>query len=535
VSIIDALALDDGTVLESDVCIVGAGAAGLTLAEALDDLSCTICVVEAGGVKPDEATQALHELENVGAPIRQGFMSRARYFGGSCNLWAGRSMRLASLDLGGRGWVADSAWPITAEELAVHYPRASAILKLPPEEQFAPAWYRTRLSEAERRLYDGDLVPTVSLWAKAPMRFGAAQRRLLARARHSNLVLHANVTGIHISDGGRMVDSVTAATLDRRRLTVRARTLVLAAGGLENARLLLVSRDRHGCGIGNGSDLVGRYFMDHPRAVFGKVRLRPGLRLPLIAGLPTRHGHVQLGIAPCEAVQRRERLLNHHVTLEPEYSPYVRDAYKTSVEVMKVLLKRGHAGRRWSLADVRRRGLDEMIQLLTPKEILPHSLYMWARRARAALPRRAGEDSRVAVYFCEQPPRPESRVTLSNERDALGVNRLILDWRIPDEVVSSMLRLQELLRIGLERRGIGELVPGEGAPRFTDASHHMGTTRMSDDSKRGVVDRDCKVHGIANLYVAGSSVFPSAGHANPTLTIVALALRLAQHLRSRLT
>ena len=180
-------------------------------------------------------------------------------------------------------------------------------------------------------------------------------------------------------------------------------------------------------------------------------------------------------------MQRRERLLNHHVTLEPEYSPYVRDAYKTSVEVMKVLLRRGHAGRRWSLADVRRRGLDEMIQLLTPKEILPHSLYMWARRARAALPRRAGEDSRVAVYFCEQPPRPESRVTLSNERDALGVNRLILDWRIPDEVVGSMLRLQELLRIGLERRGIGELVPGEGAPRFTDASHHMGTTRMSDE------------------------------------------------------
>jgi len=490
-------------------------------------------VLEAGGQTPDEATQGLCELENVGAPIREGFMSRARYFGGSCNLWAGRSMRLAPLDLAGRDWVADSAWPIGAEELAVHYPKASAILKLPNNEHFEPEWYQTRLSAPERGLFDGDLVPTVSLWAKAPMRFGVAHRQRLKQSRHSHLVLHANVTGIHLGEGGRTVESVTASTLDRRRLTVRARIFVLAAGGLENARLLLVSHDRHGCGIGNGFDLVGRYFMDHPRAVFGKVRLRPGFRLPLIAGLPTRHGHVQLGIGPSEAVQRRECLLNHYVTLEPEYSPYVRDAYKTSVEVMKVLLRRGHAGKRWNLADVRRAGFDEMIQLLTPKEIMPHFLYMWARGARAALPRRTVEETRVVVYFCEQPPRPDSRVTLSTDRDALGVNRLILDWRIPDVVVRSILRLQELLRIKLERRGIGQLVPGDGEPRFTDASHHIGTTRMSDDPKRGVVDPDGRVHGMANLYVAGSSVFPSSGHANPTFTIVALALRLAAHLHTR--
>jgi hypothetical protein len=109
-------------------------------------------VLEAGGHTPDEVTQALHDVENIGAPIREDFMSRARYFGGSCNLWAGRSMRLAPLDLAGRDWVADSAWPIGDEEVAVHHPRASAILKLPPSEQFDVQWYRTRLSRSASSL-----------------------------------------------------------------------------------------------------------------------------------------------------------------------------------------------------------------------------------------------------------------------------------------------------------------------------------------------------------------------------------------------
>ena len=161
---------------------------------------------------------------------------------------------------------------------------------------------------------------------------------------------------------------------------------------------------------------------------------------------------------------------------------------------------------------------------------MPHFAYRWYSRLRSARsPRR--ETHAVVVYFCEQPPDAESRVTLSRELDPLGVNRLVLDWRIGPEVTRSVLELQELLRDCLDRAGIGELENGSEL-RFTDASHHMGTTRMSDDPRSGVVDTDCKIHGLDNLYVAGSSVFPSAGHANPTLTIVALALRLAQQLRA---
>jgi choline dehydrogenase-like flavoprotein len=176
-----------------------------------------------------------------------------------------------------------------------------------------------------------------------------------------------------------------------------------------------------------------------------------------------------------------------------------------------------------------------MIYLLTPKEILPHPVYRWCWLARQALPRKPRPKSFAVVYFCEQPPDPASRAQLGPEVDRLGVNRLVLDWRIDDAVSASVLRLQQLLAERLKQTGLGHLENPESEPRFTDASHHMGTTRMSDDPRSGVVDRDGRVHGVDNLYVAGSSVFPCAGHANPTLTVVALALRLTEHLESATT
>jgi choline dehydrogenase-like flavoprotein len=307
---------------------------------------------------------------------------------------------------------------------------------------------------------------------------------------------------------------------------------VLACGGLENARLLLASRDRQPHGIGNRFDQVGRCFMDHPRAVFGKVRLRPGSRLPLLRGFPLPDGKVQVGLGLSEETQRRERLLNHYLTLEAEVSGYTQQSYQSSVEIMKVLLRRGHAGRRWELGKAGLGALPDMIYLLTPKEILPHPVYRWCWLARQALPRKPRAQSFVVVYFCEQPPDPASRVQLGPEVDRLGLNRLVLDWRIGDAVSATVLRLQQMFAERLEQTGLGHLENPESEPWYTDASHHMGTTRMSADPRSGVVDRDGRVHGVVNLYVAGSSVFPCAGHANPTLTVVALALRLTEHLRN---
>ncbi len=532
-SLVDARRMESGTVVDADVCVVGAGAAGITIARALAASGRDVCLVESGGPRPERATQDLYGLESAGYPIRPDFMSRARYFGGSCNLWAGRSMLASPEDLAPRPWVGLPGWPIGWEELAGFHEEAARLLGLPSIDAFHPDAHRSRMSEAERELYaDARVRPTVSLWAKRPKRFGPAWREFRHAAR-VRVYHHLNVTNLRPDGDGRSIERIEAATLTGRRVTIRPRDVVLACGGIENARLLLVSRDLSEAGLGNRWDRVGRCFMDHPRAVYGRMRLDRPRALELLGGYPLRDGRVQLGVGLSRDSQAREGLLDPYVTLEAEVSQYAEETYQSFVQTMKVLLRRGHAGGRLEALRRRPERIPGMIYLLTPKELAPH----WVYRAHRAVRRRVGPPPgghrRVVVYFCEQPPDPASRLTLSRERDALGLNRLRLDWRIPPAVTDSVLRLQEVLAERFEAAGLGRLEPGEGEPRFTDASHHMGTTRMSGSPREGVVDPHCRVHDLENLWVAGSSVFPTGGHKNPTLTLLALALRLARHLGER--
>jgi choline dehydrogenase-like flavoprotein len=332
--------------------------------------------------------------------------------------------------------------------------------------------------------------------------------------------------------GGR-VEAIHARSLDGTQVQVRARSFVLAAGGLENARLLLVSRRRQTLGIGNNHDLVGRFYMDHPRVVYGRVHLNRPVQLPTLLGSPLADGKIQVGIGLSEEKQRREALVNSYLSLEPQLSNVAEERYRTSIGVAKVLLRKGHAGGRMDWSAMRMDDLKDMIYLLTPKEILPHAVY----RSYVALRRRlfgsAVSGKLTVINYCEQLPNRESRTYLSEERDRLRMNTLVLDWRVGLEERRSMVRLHERLAEQLRRTGIGRLSRTAEVAEltFTDASHHIGTTRMSNDPRHGVVDANCRVHGVANLFIAGSSVFPNSGNANPTWTIVALALRLAGHLR----
>lgn len=533
-TVVDAQELESGSVLRAPVVVVGAGAAGITLARALAARGIASLLLEGGGARPEEETQRLHEVVCAGYPLRPGHVNRAREYGGSCNIWAGRCMKLQPADFAHRPWVADVGWPFGPEELESRIPEAARLLDLPD-----PALFDARglpLSAHERALLEaGPFVPTVSLWARRPRRFARAFGRELARSPHVRVVLHANATELLTAADGR-VEAVEARTLSGRTIRAEGEVFVLACGGIEVPRLLLLSRRHHPRGLGNAHDLVGRFFMDHPRTAYGRVRVRAGVELPCARAWPLARGRVQLGFALPHDVQERERLLNHYATLEEESSGYVAEHYQTAVEIGKVLLRRGHAGSRLDLARaLKATRVSDFVYLLPPKEILPFPLWRAIRVLRSRLESRRRERRYVVVYFCEQPPLAESRVMLGEERDALGLPKAVLDWRIPHSVHEGVFRLQDHLAAAFARTGLGALEPGEGIPRYTDASHHLGTARMAATPRLGVVDPDLRLWESPNLFVASSAVFPTGGHANPTLTILALTLRLADHLARRLT
>ncbi len=528
---IEASSLEPGAELRAEVVVVGAGAAGITTALELARLGCEVLLVEGGRREPDPAIQALHELDCVGRPMRPNYLPRLRQYGGTCNLWAGRAMRLTPEDLVARPAVPEGAWPIRWAELEALYPEAERLLGLPGPGAFAAGPWLARAAAAERALFaSGRLVPTVSLWAVRPRRFARDFGHLLERDPRIRILLGAQAVGLREARDGDRIEAVRLRTLGGRDLEARGRHVVLACGGIENARILLLSTDRRPEGIGNAHGLVGRCFMDHPRAVWGKVELVPGADLCLLRGRPIPRGKIQLGLAVAAEIRARHGLLHHYVTFESEHSSYARERYDLAVELAKRVLRRGHVGSRLDWRGVLAGGTADLLYLLSPKEILPHGVYRLLWSLRRAVPRRPRAERFVLVHFCEQPLDPESRVTLSERRDALGVPMARLDWRIQPEVEVGMTELARVLGEELARRGLGRLVPESEAPRFTDASHHMGTTRMGEDPRRSVVDPHGRVHGVANLWIAGSSVFPSGGHANPTLTIVALALRQARHL-----
>jgi choline dehydrogenase-like flavoprotein len=313
------------------------------------------------------------------------------------------------------------------------------------------------------------------------------------------------------SDAASHVDSVRVATLQGTGFVVRARHYVLAAGGIENPRLLLAANGCRGPGMGNDRDLVGRFFMEHPHVAAGDVRLAEPRPLRLYRGVVARGVEVAGGLALPDPVLRRERLGNHGALLRPFGS------LAAAGRLLHWPLGRRpeQPGRDLRLAA---RGFDEVAQGLGARLV----------------GRQAPGTRRYALKLrAEQLPNPESRVTLGERRDPLGVPVARLDWRLTEADWKGMRRVAALFAAAWEGAGLGRYRQPREAEMtlFGGGNHHMGTTRMSATPARGVVDADCRVHGVDNLFVAGSSVFPTCGYANPTLTILKLALRLADHLR----
>ena len=517
---------------ETEICIIGAGAAGLTLARRLLQLGHELILLESGGDEYEAATADLNAGENVGEDYYDLDHARLRFFGGTTAIWGGRCAELDPIDLEERPWLPFSGWPISHEELRRYYREARPLLDLPEEAENVDV-----LREAGVPIPDFDedrlSVPVWSFDARYN-RFGIGACADLVDDRRCTIILHATATEILADPAGKSIERVLAKSPSGTELDVRARIVILAAGGIENPRILLASRSIIPNGLGNDHDLVGRFFMEHPHARGG--RIVDAKAWPLLKAFGGRHrlGRRDLAalIAPAAKLQAERQILNSSLTIVGRQPEQARLFWgMRAYGALKHRTAPTKGGRRLWTTTKRAVGLIQ-------RAVDPF---------RPWLLHKAGRLDVALLVRAEQAPNPDSRVTLGTETDALGTPRVKLDWRLSPIDVRSVEALVQALGDELERLGLGKVEPAswlkEGNGWRTDplisahpigGYHHMGTTRMADGPRSGVTDADTRVHGIANLYIAGSSLFPTSGWANPTLTIVALALRTADKVSAEL-
>lgn len=536
---------------EADLCIVGAGAAGITIARSFAGSRYRVCVVESGGLSCEADTQGLLEGRCVGEPGLYPGHSRLRVYGGSCRMWGGGCLPLAPHELLARDWIPFSGWPLDYRELEPYYQRARQACDL-DDHAFAEGSFKLPGRRGSLQFDPEQLESRTFL--RSAVEFGGNSLPALATAGNVHVLLHANLLELRPVPGAEHVDEALIASLDGRRGSVRSRYFVLAAGGIENARLLLLSDTLAPGGLGNARDLVGRFFQEHPRCHLGSMAR--GHRLDALMrgyGRPVgdRISHRELCLT--SQAQREHRLLAARVrpfAVHAPASPGIQ-----ALRELRACLPRRNADNdanpvEREVAGILDQGLPEPLPPPDPATVQPARAALRIGRhlpdVTTSLMRRLRGRSHLwrdrveLVGYFEQAPNPDSRVMLDMRRDALGQRRVRIEWRLTQLDHATHRAVAGLFGAQLTQSCGGQFVPEpwvadpEGTPELLGTAHHLGTTRMADDPRHGVVDRDCRIHGIDNLYVAGSSVFPTGSWVFPTFTIIALGLRLADHLRSRL-
>lgn len=531
---IDARGIPDDTELHADLCIVGAGPAGLTIAGALARPRRRIVLLESGGRRPDPEAQALGAGTTTDPTYMDPGLTMRRQAGGTAQDWntavgseiGAKYLPLDPIDFEARAWVPGSGWPFDRAELDPYYARAHRVCDLGPTSYRPADW--TDPERPASALAGGRVVPAIYRYGLART-FTDAHLNDACRAEDVLVCLHGTVVEIATGPDDSTVSHVRVRCLSGTGFRVRARLFVLAAGGIENARVLLTSTGAGARGLGNEHDLVGRYFMDHPRDYSCAL-------VPADRALFDRAGFYDVHAAPGGFVMgrlaltaeclREERLLNLSVTLRPR-PPGHRSAGMKALRALRASSVRrplqvlGGVGR---LAV----GLGDVVGYEYRRYVRGHAALDVGWAVLPDKPRRF--ETFELLLNLEQAPDPDNRVTLGAGRDALGQLRAHVVWRWRERDQRSLDQARRILARDLERAGVGRIVPIPETALDPNAHHHLGATRMHRDARQGVVDENCRVHATSNLFVAGSSVFPTGGCANPTLTIVALALRLADHL-----
>lgn len=538
-----------GATLRADLCIVGAGAAGIALALALRDSGLDVLLLESGGPAQDARTQALYGGTVADDKLHSPLDTyRQRRFGGSTTIWGGRCMPFDPIDFEARGYIAHSGWPIGLDALLPYYPSANRICEAGEFAYTADAAFdrpmRPMLQGFDNPSFTTDTLERFS----CPTNFGQRYHRQLETSP-VRVLQGYNACELQLDEDGTRVMGVVARTLDGRQIVIEARSTVLALGGLETVRLLLNSPGAGGHALGNAHDVLGRYYMCHLAGTVGILQIDQASRV--------WHGYEQSD----DGVYCRRRLaLTPQAQRELEagnfvarlHHPRITDpAHRSGVLSLLYLAKRFipyEYGKRLHGEEAATPGVGLRHARNVAGDALGITRFMthWLQHRTLATRKfpsvivHPGAPRYSLDFHAEQEPNPDSRVTLGEDRDALGMRRLHVDWRYTARDLHTVKAALNELALQFQAWGHGrfdydpEQVEREMVRYGAYGGHHIGTARMGGDPRSSVVDADCRLHEADNLYLAGSAVFPTSSQANPTLTIVAMALRLADHLKVRL-
>jgi choline dehydrogenase-like flavoprotein len=502
--------------VSTDLCIVGAGPAGITIARELVNSGVRVCLLEAGGRDVKRRFQRQSRGMSDGYPIHRLHRSRVRAFGGTTRHglieatgWAARP--LDPIDFQARDGLPEFGWPFDREHLEPYYRRAEDLCGLRPFDIAATLW--SKQAPADGRSLDSspELEPTIFQFPMATFRDAWDVFSVSSNVR---VLLETRAVDIRMDATGQRVDSIVAVRGGRHPVVIRPNLVVFATGGIENARLLLAAKD--GCGVGNEHDLVGRFFAERLSYHAGHIVLSDKTSMDQFECFYSPKG-AEIGgaLRVADKVQHERGLLNVVFYLVPRPAAVLSNSVRSLTTLRKAI------ERRPLITDLRWHTRNALIGA---RDVGDLAMSRVTPRPRVLALRAQGE----------QAPNRESRVTLGSRRDDLGIPVPCVTWRMTNDDHRSIEASAQVVDEVLRSRGFGYVAwtaRDDSTTVVEGNHHHLGTTRMHSDPRQGVVDPDCRVHSVENLFVAGSSVFPTYGASNPTLTIVALALRLADKLR----
>jgi choline dehydrogenase-like flavoprotein len=546
--ITDSRSISADPELKCDLCIVGAGAAGIALALQFVRSKLRVIVLESGGDKWEREQDALNHGEVVDGIHAPAHLWRQRRLGGSTAIWSGRCVPLDEQDFRKRPHVPLSGWPFDRSTLQPFYEHAQSLVEAGVFDYRASTALRGG-GEFIEGFRDHDMLAESLERFSPPTNFWIRYRAGLAESASVIVIKHATCLRLN---GERAVTGLECAGAGDVRFKVHACYVVLAVGGLETVRVLGHS------GYGNHSGMLGRTYMCHIEAALGQLRLSPANR-GVQFGFQRTNDKIYCRRRFTLRAEKQDTLgilnaairLHHASVVDPSH----RHPVLSAIYIAKKVFIPEYA-RKFSVIDSEAISsskndvglwLEHVRNVMFGTPRLASFALDWVFRRYLIYPRipYVVLPNAAGIYPLdfngEQAPNPESRVLLARETDRYGVPRLKIDWRASELdwlTLSGMLRE---LRRAVEGSGCGTIEYGEErldqesrASALPLGGHHMGTTRMSESPTTGVVNADCRVHYVENLYVAGSATFPTSGQANPMLTIVAMALRLAQHLEMRI-